>query len=50
MPEGDSVYRLAARLRPQLIGRTVVDGELRSGAAAGTRLDGMRITAVDTRG
>nr|BFF12699.1 hypothetical protein GCM10025699_40020 [Microbacterium flavescens]BFF16345.1 hypothetical protein GCM10025699_76480 [Microbacterium flavescens] len=50
MPEGDSVYLLAARLRPALVGRLVADGELRSGDAAGTRLAGRRITELDTHG
>lgn len=50
MPEGDSVYRLARRLREALDGRAVVSGELRSGPAAGTRLDGWTVLEHDTHG
>lgn len=50
MPEGDSVYRLARRLREPLDGRAVASGELRSGGAAGTRLDGWRVLEHDTHG
>ena len=50
VPEGDSVHRLAARLRPALDGRVVVDGELRGGGAAGARLHGWRVLGHDTHG
>ncbi|WP_413331713.1 DNA-formamidopyrimidine glycosylase family protein [Microbacterium sp. 2P06AB] len=50
MPEGDSVFRIAARLRPQLVGRRIVSGELRSGGAAGTSLAGWTIRAIETHG
>lgn len=50
MPEGDSVYRLAQRLRRDVDGAMVRSGELRSGPSAGTRLDGWRITSFDTHG
>ncbi|QHF25163.1 Fpg/Nei family DNA glycosylase [Rathayibacter sp. VKM Ac-2804] len=50
MPEGDSVHRLAARLRRAADGRTVADGELRSGDAAGSSLEGLRILEHDTHG
>ncbi|PPH99635.1 endonuclease VIII [Rathayibacter sp. AY1D1] len=50
MPEGDSVHRLAARLRRAADGRTVLEGELRSGDAAGTSLAGLRILEHDTHG
>jgi formamidopyrimidine-DNA glycosylase len=50
MPEGDSVYRLAARLRPALDGQVVAAGELRSGDASGTALAGWRIAGHDTHG
>jgi endonuclease-8 len=50
MPEGDTVHLLAARLRPRLVGATVVDGELRSGGRAGEGLAGRRVDEVDTHG
>jgi formamidopyrimidine-DNA glycosylase len=50
MPEGDSVHLLATRLRPSLVDRVVVDGELRSGGRAGESLAGRRIVEVDTHG
>ncbi|MDD7945001.1 Fpg/Nei family DNA glycosylase [Microbacterium sp. NE2HP2] len=50
MPEGDSVFRMAARLRPQVVDRTILSGELRSGPAAGTSLAGWRIAGLETRG
>ena len=50
MPEGDSVHLLAARLRPRLMGRIVVDGELRSGGRAGEPLAGRRVVELDTHG
>lgn len=50
MPEGDSVYRLAARLRRASEGRVVAEGELRAGRAAGTTLAGARISSYDTYG
>ncbi|WP_420363843.1 DNA-formamidopyrimidine glycosylase family protein [Curtobacterium aetherium] len=49
MPEGDSVHRLAARLR-QVDGSLVVVGELRGGAAAGRALSGRRVTGHATHG
>lgn len=50
MPEGDSVFRLAARLRASLDGQRLASGELRSGAAAGTPLVGWTIREHDTHG
>lgn len=50
MPEGDSVYQLAARLRPALDGHTLTDGEIRSGNAAGAEVTGWRILEHDTHG
>jgi endonuclease VIII len=50
MPEGDSVYRLAARLRAASEGHLVADGEIRSGPAAGERLGDTRIVSFDTHG
>ncbi|MFJ4037784.1 DNA-formamidopyrimidine glycosylase family protein [Microbacterium sp. NPDC090007] len=50
MPEGDSVFRLRQRLDAATRGARVVDGELRSGNAAGRRLGGATITSYDTHG
>ncbi len=50
MPEGDRVYRLARRLSDAATGRTILDGELRSGSAAGTDLAGTRVLGFDTHG
>lgn len=50
MPEGDSVYRLAARLHRQVARRRIVAGELRSGTAAGTSLAGLSIARFETHG
>ena len=50
MPEGDSVHRLAARLRTALDGHEVASGELRGGGAAGTALTGWRVLGHDTHG
>lgn len=49
MPEGDSVFRLAARLR-QVDGARVLSGELRSGGAAGRSLAGLRVVGHATHG
>ncbi|WP_144875432.1 Fpg/Nei family DNA glycosylase [Microbacterium sp. 1.5R] len=50
MPEGDSVFRLAARLRATLPGRTITRGELRSGRSAGASLAGLTIEGFATHG
>ncbi|PPH20978.1 hypothetical protein C5C31_10780 [Rathayibacter rathayi] len=50
MPEGDSVHRLAARLRRAADGCTVLEGELRSGDTAGSSLAGLRILGHETHG
>lgn len=50
MPEGDSVYRLAARLRRSLDGRLLQRGDLRVAAHATTPLDGMTVTGHLTHG
>ncbi|MFZ6990341.1 DNA-formamidopyrimidine glycosylase family protein [Curtobacterium sp. RRHDQ66] len=49
MPEGDSVFRLAVRLR-QVDGAVVHQGEIRGGRAAGLRLDGRRVVGHATHG
>lgn len=50
MPEGDSVYRVARRLEPALVGRTLRRGELRVPAHATADLAGHAVTGIDTRG
>ncbi|MFN3948677.1 DNA-formamidopyrimidine glycosylase family protein [Microbacterium sp.] len=50
MPEGDSVFRLRRRLDAATRGARVVDGELRSGNAAGRSLAGREIRSYDTHG
>ncbi len=50
MPEGDSVYKLARRLEPALVGRRVVRGELRVPAYATVDLRGATITGIGTHG
>ncbi|MDQ1083366.1 MULTISPECIES: DNA-formamidopyrimidine glycosylase family protein [Microbacterium] len=50
MPEGDSVYRLRQRLDAATRGARVLDGELRSGNAAGRSLAGRDIVGYDTHG
>ena len=50
MPEGDSVFRLAARLRRSLDGRVILRGELRVPAHATDALDGLRVLGHDTHG
>lgn len=50
MPEGDSVFRLAARLRRALDGRVLRRGELRVAAHATQTLDGLRVLGQDTHG
>ena len=50
MPEGDSVYRLARRLRPALVGRRLVRAELRVPAFATLDLAGATVAGIDTHG
>ena len=50
MPEGDSVYRLARRLRPALVGRRLVRAELRVPAFATLDLAGATVAGIDARG
>ncbi|MEY2849195.1 MAG: hypothetical protein RI885_1862 [Actinomycetota bacterium] len=50
MPEGDSVFVLARRLRSALDGHRLVDGETRSGAGAGSSLAGLTVVGHDTHG
>ena len=50
MPEGDSVFKLARRLRSALDGRALVAGETRSGTGAGSPLAGLTVLEHDTHG
>ncbi|WDF33084.1 Fpg/Nei family DNA glycosylase [Arthrobacter agilis] len=50
MPEGDSVFRLAVRLRRSLDGRVLERGDLRVPAHATDPLDGMRVIGHETHG
>lgn len=50
MPEGDSVYQLAARLRPVLAGRELVRTDFRVPRYATVDLAGERVEAVVSRG
>jgi endonuclease-8 len=54
MPEGDTLFRTAAGLRPYLVGRVVTAATVREpGAGAGARVDrvvGSAVTAVDALG
>lgn len=49
MPEGDTLYRTAAGLRPYLVGRTVLAARATRGAQVG-RLVGASVDSVDTIG
>ncbi|AUZ89091.1 endonuclease VIII [Arthrobacter agilis] len=50
MPEGDSVFRLAARLRRSFDGRLLRRGDLRVPAHATSALDGLRVVEHVTHG
>ncbi|WP_188943949.1 Fpg/Nei family DNA glycosylase [Nakamurella endophytica] len=50
MPEGDTVYVLAQRLRPPLVGRRLVRAELRVPRHATENLAGRTVDAIDTHG
>jgi len=50
MPEGDSVFILARKLRAALDGRTLESGETRSGAGAGGSLAGLTVLEHVTHG
>lgn len=50
MPEGDSVHRLARRMREGLVGRTVVSSDFRVPRHATADLSGRRVLAFDPRG
>lgn len=50
MPEGDSVFKAARRLREQLVGRTVARSDFRVPALATTDLAGQQVLAFDSYG
>ena len=50
MPEGDSVFKAARRLREQLVGHTVTGSDFRVPQHATADLSGSRITAFDSYG
>ena len=50
MPEGDSVWKAARRLREQLVGRTVVRSDFRVPRHATADLSGRRVTTFDAYG
>ncbi len=50
MPEGDSVYKVARKLEPALVGQVLVRGELRVPAHATDDLAGHSVTGIDTHG
>ena len=50
MPEGDSVWKAARRMREQLVGRTVVASDFRVPQHATADLSGRGITAFDSYG
>jgi formamidopyrimidine-DNA glycosylase len=50
VPEGDSVYRVARKLEPALVGQALARGELRVPAHATDDLAGHTVTGIDTHG
>ena len=50
MPEGDSVYKVARRLEPALVGQTLTRGELRVPAHATADLAGHTVSELATHG
>lgn len=50
MPEGDTLYRAAAGLRPHLVGRLVTAARVRQPGPAIERIVGSTVTAVESRG
>jgi endonuclease VIII len=50
VPEGDTLVRTAAGLRPYLLGQTVMAASARQPGPRAERLLGATVTAVDTRG
>lgn len=50
MPEGDTIHRAAARLRPHLLGKVVRRLELPRRAQVIERVAGRKVTAIEARG
>lgn len=50
MPEGDTIYRLAARLREALVGERIERAESQVFEVPASRLEGAEVLAVDTHG
>ena len=50
MPEGDTLFRTAAGLRPFLVGRTVTAASARQPGPQADRLVGVAVTAVEAQG
>lgn len=50
MPEGDTLYRIAEKLRPALLGAKVVSLELPRSAGFIARVEGSTVDAVEARG
>jgi endonuclease-8 len=50
MPEGDTLFRTAAGLRPYLLGRTVTAASARQPGPQATRLVGATVTGVEAQG
>src|SRR5919199_4730328 len=50
MPEGDTIYKTAAALRPLLVGQTIQAARARVPGPIIDRVVGSRVTQIDTRG
>lgn len=50
MPEGDTIYRLAARLREALVGERIERAESQVFEVPAARLEGAEVVAIDTHG
>ena len=50
MPEGDTLFRTAAGLRPYLLGQTVTAASARQPGPQADRLDGATVTGVEAQG
>ncbi|MFO7564361.1 MAG: DNA-formamidopyrimidine glycosylase family protein [Enhygromyxa sp.] len=50
MPEGDTIHRLAARLRPLFVGQTLVEVECELAAVDDWKLQGREVARIEARG